>query len=190
MHYIRSTHISIHMQRVSWGYLHATFFSRSSNAVARLADHSYLQLHSNAKKLCSKQVFFQKITFFFMSPTQTTHTQSSTYSTFKLLYIGKLREHGYHRESSRQLLNSLPGFAESPIGDAKASVLCVDEGSKGKDSLVCQIFFRRSLGCLFSVGLVFLGVESTGANSLNISRRQWTKPETADLPSIADCGWT
>lgn len=92
-----------------------------------------------------------------MSPTQTTHTdtQSSMYSTFKLLYIGKLREHGYHRESPRQLLNSFPSFAESPIGDAKASVLCVDEGSKGKDSLVCQTFLHRSFECLFFVGLVF-----------------------------------
>lgn len=43
--------------------------------VSRLADHTYLRLHSNAKTFSSKQLLFQKITFFFISPTQTLHTQ-------------------------------------------------------------------------------------------------------------------
>lgn len=118
--------------------------------VFRLADHAYLRLWSNAKKLSSKQLFFRKITFSFISPTQTTHTHTVQCAAHLLLwYIGHLREHGYYRESPRQFLNSLPSFAESPIDDAKASMLCVDKGGKGKDSLVCQTFFDRSFGVLF-----------------------------------------
>lgn len=102
------------------------------------------------KKALFKTAFLPKnYLFLHISNSNYTYTHSSMCSTFILWYIGHLREHAYYRESPRQFLNSLPSFAESPIDDAKASMLRVDKGGKGKDSLVCQTFFDRSFGVLF-----------------------------------------
>lgn len=139
------------MQRVSWGYLHATFLSRSSNLHCVQACWPYFSGSiATQKSSLQNSLSFKKLLFLYIFKSTThTHTPRSMCSTFKLWYIGKLREHGYYREWPSKFLNSLPSFAELPIDDAKWSVLCVD-----KDSLqFARPFFHWIFGFSFFVGL-------------------------------------